>query len=104
MELAVILVLCVVIELALTFYLLGRIKDYRHTLDGLVDNMANVEHGLDQALASLGLAQTSLGSVVGGTDNCASGLASAAEVAATASPDEVAQAKAVLESLGIKMD
>lgn len=104
MELAVILVLLVIIELALTCYFLGRIRDYRRTVDELVDHMSNLEHGLDKALTTLGIAQSRLESVNNDTDDCASGLAAAAQVAATASPDEVAQAKAVLEQLGIKMD
>lgn len=104
MELAVILVLLVIVELALTCYFLGRIKDYKRTVSELVDHMASIEHGLDQALTSLGLAQSRIEGVAHDTDDNASGLAAAAQAAATASPDEVAQAKAILDSLGIKMD
>lgn len=104
MELAVILVLLVVAELAITCFLLGRIKDYKHTLDDVIDNMANIEHGLDQALASLGLAQQSIGKVQNGVNDYTDAIASAAQVAQGATPDEVEQAKHVLQSLGIKMD
>lgn len=103
MELAVILVLTVVAELAITCFLLGRIRDYKRTVDDLVDNMANIEHGLDQALTALGMAQTHLG-VANGYANHTDVLASAAQAAAGASPDEVEQARKVLENLGIKMD
>lgn len=104
MELAVILVLLVVAELAITCFLLGRIRDYRRTVDDLVNEIAGIEHGLDRAMTALGLAQSRLGVDANGHDDSENVFSTAAQVAASATPAEVEQARAVLESLGIKMD
>lgn len=106
MELAVILVLAVIVELALTFYLLGRLRDFRATVNGLVDNMANVEHGLDRALASLGQTSQRLDNALQPqlTLSDEGVMQAAAQAAATATPDEVEQAKSILTALGVKLE
>jgi hypothetical protein len=105
MELAVILVLLVIVELALTFYLLGRLKDYRKTVNELVDHMANVEHGLDRALESLDLADENLRNVVNDrNDSPSADILAAAEVAQNATPAEIEQAKSILTALGVKLE
>lgn len=104
MELAVILVLAVIVELALTFYLLGRLRDFRATVDGLVNNMADVEHGLDVAMASLGQASQRLDNDEQQLTLSDEGvMQAAAQAAASATPDEVEQAKSILTALGVKL-
>lgn len=105
MELAVILVLCVLVELALTFYFLGRLREYKRTLNELVNEMANIEHGLDQALTSLGMAKNRLDGVANDLENSpTSDILAAAKAAESATPDEIAQAKKILETLGVKLE
>lgn len=54
MELALVLVLVVLVELALTFYLLGRVRDYRRRVSKLernVSQLANVVKDWDSGAA-----------------------------------------------------
>lgn len=106
MELAVILVLAVIVELALTFYLLGRLRDFRATVNELVDHMANVEHGLDGALASIGQATQRLDNDVQTQKTLPDQgvLQAATQVAKTATPDELEQAKTILAALGVNLE
>lgn len=119
MELALILVMLVIIELGLTFYFLGRLRDYKKTVNGLVEHMADIEHGLDQALEHITDAQASIGraiySLTGSIDYDANAgtvqgaiedVKSTAEtlslqdLVSQATPEDLAKAEAILKGLG----
>lgn len=110
MELALLLVLLVAVELALTFYLLGRIKSYKFTLNGLVDRVAIIDDGLDQVMnevkgnnsETLGMGDTLAGAAADKTATTHD--VDIASLVSSATPDDIQQAASILRALGVKVD
>lgn len=99
MALAVLLLLCVVVNLCVTFFLLGRVREYLGRLNVLetrfgTDVTASVAAAVDAAADS----DIVIPRGPDVSDGAPDGLAS---VLADATPEDLAQAEAILKALGM---
>lgn len=85
MELALTLIIVVMAEIALSFYLLARIRDYKKRVQRLEKNVVRLASELKSGVDA------------GEEDN-----ALANDVLVAASPEDIEQAKQILEALGLQ--
>ena len=89
MELAIILVLLVVVELALTFYLLARIRDYRRRVTRLEKNTAKMAEVIN------GMALDAKAPTVPAEH------AAVQDILQSATPEDIEQAKKIIDTFGL---